>query len=280
MLVVDLSDYQPDNLEVMRTAGVGGVIVKASEGLGAGGASHLRVKVAHAEANGFAVLAAYDYSLPDDPLGEARRFLADIAGLPVHCAVIDAEAAGVSAPHVLEVARELNAALPEQTGVYISPGFANENQFAAWPELARETWLWAASWSPDLMPDHPWPQIAPWGAPQGWQFTDALDVPGFGRVDASIFRDDFVARLQGAEIVTDAQMQQLGTWMREQTGEGFGFMKAELVRQLAPVAGTLLSIDNSLKALVARPPASPVDDAIERLANTLASRLTPAAAAQ
>lgn len=179
--VVDLS-YCP-------AAGVGIVVVKATEGVGFHDDFYFR-NVAQANSLGLKV-GAYHFARPSANTGaaEAAAFLDEIAGGgAVDFIVLDLEddrvlyGDGLGA-FVMDWYEHVHEYFWQPIYLYTSHGYARAHGLLN-SEAQSYFRLWLASWSLTQPTS-----LAGWPSIGAWQFSDEGFTPGVGRVDQSIWYD-------------------------------------------------------------------------------------------
>jgi lysozyme len=189
-LAIDISNNQGIvDLSYCKDAGVGLVVVKATEGIGYHDDYYFR-NVAHAHSWGLKV-GAYHFARPSANTGkaEAMAFLQEIGGGEhLDFVALDLEDVRVApsdglAAFAIDWLEHVREEFTNPVYLYTSHGYALAHCLLNNTELL-EFRLWLASWSvtqPTSLSG--WPRIG------AWQYTDEGFTPGVGRVDQSIWYD-------------------------------------------------------------------------------------------
>jgi lysozyme len=189
-LAIDISNNQGiADLSYCKDAGIGIVVIKATEGVGFHDDFYYR-NVAHAHSWGLKV-GAYHFARPSANTGakEAVAFLQEVnTGEEVDFVALDLEdkyvapTAGLAA-FAIDWFERVQNAFSGPIYLYTSHGYAVPHGLTNNLELLGFR-LWLASWSltqPTSL--FGWPRVG------AWQFTDEGFTPGIGRVDQSIWYD-------------------------------------------------------------------------------------------
>lgn len=172
--VVDVANYQGvPNFQALKGDGVGGVIIKATEGSWEWTNPDFDAQYAAARAAGLAV-GFYMFEHPGiADQSDAQLFLDRIAGhnpelgVWLDCEVSDGVAPAAMLPRLLADAQYIAQRYPMKTGFYTADWWWGPNTIGS-VQAHMENWpLWVAGYTASL------PQLpVPWKSPLLWQYTD------------------------------------------------------------------------------------------------------------
>lgn len=194
-VVVDLFHGDPvSSFETVKSAGIAGVIHKATQGTGFQDPTY-HDRRAQALAAGL-LWGAYHFGEGGDGAAQADFFLSVVQPEAADLLVLDFETNTQGASMSLAEAEQFVTAVQSRTGrwpgLYSSPSYLNHALAAGRSPVLANCWLWIADYASSPVVPANWPCWTLWQYTDGTHGPEPHSLPGIGNCD----RDQFNGSLE------------------------------------------------------------------------------------